>query len=581
MIALLLSLALADPSSASSALASPSHALAALFDAEWERWMIDDPVWASSLGDRRFNDKWSDMSLTAIDARSAKDAAALAALNAIPTAPLNDAERLNADVFRDVLEQRLGAHRHRLHLLALDQMGGVHSQEQLIDSLRFETQKDYEDWLARMQAFPALVDQHIALLRAGMAAKWTQPKIAVSRVPAQIAAQVVDDPSKSSLYAPFKKITSTSIGEGARKKLEERAKATVRDRVVPAMKKLHDFVVNEYLPACSDDIAMSSRSGGKEAYAFLVKMHTTTSRTPEEIHALGLKEVERIRREMDKTKSAMGFKGTLAELFVHMRTEPRFFYATGDEILTGTRALTKKIDGRLVKVLKTMPRTPYGVEPVPDAIAPDVTTAYYSGPAADGSRGGTYFVNTYKPEARPRWEMVPLALHEAAPGHHTQIALANELDKLPMFRRYAAPYTAFIEGWGLYAESLGADMGLYDDPADRMGQLTYEMWRAVRLVVDTGMHHKGWPRQRAIDYFLANAPKTPLDVTNEVDRYIVWPAQALAYKSGELKLQELRARAHKKLGAKFSLGAFHDAVLLEGPLPLGILEKRVDAWMSR
>jgi uncharacterized protein (DUF885 family) len=573
MIALLLSLALAPaPAAASPPLAAPSQALASLFDAEWERWMTDDPVWASSLGDRRFNDKWSDMSLAGIDARAAKDASALAALNAIPTGALTEAERLNADVFRDVLERRIGAHRHRLHLLVLDQMGGVHAQERLVDRLRFETQKDYEDWLARMQAFPVLVDQHIALLRAGMAAQWT---------PAQIAAQIVDDPTKSSLYAPFRKITSPSISEAARKKLDERAKATVRDRVVPAMKKLHDFVVKEYLPACGDDVSVSSKSGGKEAYAFLVKMHTTTSRTPDEIHALGLKEVERIRKEMEKTKSAMGFKGTLAELFTHMRTDPRYFYATGDEVLAGTRALTKKIDGRLVKVLKTMPRMPYGVDPVPDAIAPDVTTAYYSGPAADGSRAGTYFVNTYKPEARPKWEMVPLALHEAAPGHHTQIALANELDKLPMFRRYAAPYTAFIEGWGLYAESLGADMGLYDEPADRMGQLTYEMWRAVRLVVDTGMHHKGWPRAKAIEFFLANAPKTELDVTNEVDRYIVWPGQALAYKSGELKLQELRARAQKKQGAKFSLGAFHDAVLLEGPLPLSILEKRVDAWLQR
>lgn len=575
----MIALALVVSLSAATPLASPSQALTSLVDAEWERWMVDDPVWASSLGDRRFNDKWSDMSVSAIDARAANDAAALGALNAVPSGALSEAERLNADVFRDVLEQRLGAHRHRLHLLVLDQMGGVHSQEQLIDVLRFETAKDYEDWLARMQTFPGLIDQHIALLRAGMAAKWTQPKIAVARVPAQIAAQVVDEPTKSSLYSPFRKMPA-SIPEAVRKKLDERAKATVRDRVVPAMKKLHDFVVNEYLPVCPDDVAMSSKGGGKEAYAFLVKMHTTTSRTPDEIHALGVKEVERIRKEMEKTKTAMGFKGTLAQLFVDMRTNPKYFYTSGDEVLAGTRALTKKIDGRLVKVLKTMPRMPYGVEPVPDAIAPDVTTAYYSGPAADGSRSGTYFVNTYKPEARPRYEMVPLALHEAAPGHHTQVALANELDKLPMFRRHAAPYTAFVEGWGLYAESLGADMGLYDDPADRMGQLTYEMWRAVRLVVDTGMHHKGWPRAKAIEFFLANAPKTELDVKNEVDRYIVWPGQALAYKSGELKLQELRARAQKKLGAKFSLGEFHDAVLLQGPLPLGILEKRVDAWIA-
>jgi uncharacterized protein (DUF885 family) len=284
---------------------------------------------------------------------------------------------------------------------------------------------------------------------------------------------------------------------------------------------------------------------------------------------------------MEKVKTQVGFQGSLADFFTYMRTDPKFFPKSGDEILTSTRALAKKIDGRLSRVLKTMPRMPYGVEPVPDAIAPYQTTAYYNEGSADGARSGTYFVNLYKPEARPKWEMVPLTLHEAVPGHHIQVALAMELDKLPKFRRYTEQYTAFVEGWGLYAESLGEDMQLYDDPYDRMGQLSYEMWRAVRLVVDTGMHAKGWSRDKAIDYFLQNAPKTRLDVENEIDRYIVWPGQALAYKIGALELQSLRAKAKAKLGARFSLGEFHDVVLLQGPLPLDVLDKRVDAWLAR
>jgi uncharacterized protein (DUF885 family) len=303
--------------------------------------------------------------------------------------------------------------------------------------------------------------------------------------------------------------------------------------------------------------------------------------TPKEIHAIGKDEVKRIRGEMERVKTELRFAGDLPAFFVHLRTDPRYFKKTGAEILEATRALAKRIDGKLVDVLGTQPRMPYGVEPVPDAIAPDTTTAYYSAPALDGSRAGTYFVNTYRPEMRPTWEMVPLCLHEAAPGHHTQIALQQELKGLPKLRTAAVHYTAFVEGWGLYAESLGHDMGLLTDPLDRMGALTYEMWRAVRLVVDTGLHDQGWTREQAIAYFLDNTPKTELDVRNEVDRYISWPGQALAYKIGQLRLRQLRTRAEQALGPAFRLGAFHDVVLLQGALPLSVVEQRVDAWIER
>jgi len=418
-------------------------------------------------------------------------------------------------------------------------------------------------------------------MRDGIREHRVQPRITMQRVPAQIDKQLTSTPESSPFFKPFTNFPA-SIPQAERTRLASAARDAVRSEVLPAYQRLKEFFTTEYLPACFEQPGAWQLPNGDATYAFFVRKFTTTKMAPPEIHAIGLKEVERIGREMQGIMDKVGFHGSKQDFFKQLRTDPRFYCKDADELLTTYRAVAKRIDPQLVKVFKTLPRIPYGVEPIPEKIAPDTTAAYYRVLAADGSRAGTYFVNLYKPEARPRYEMMALSLHEAVPGHHLQFAIAFEQGELPKFRRYGGEraYTAYIEGWALYAESLGDDMGLYDDPYSKFGQLTYEMWRAVRLVVDTGIHAMHWDRQRAINFFLANAAKTALDVINEIDRYIPWPGQALAYKIGELKIKELRARATSELGPRFDLGEFHDAILKSGTIPLHILERNIYNWIA-
>jgi uncharacterized protein (DUF885 family) len=555
-----------------------AQALQKLFAEEWDYQMQQNPARASSLGDRRWNDRWEDRSLDAIVKGHEHDKEVLARLKKIDRAALSTQDQLNYDLFQKEYEMELEGHQYRWYLVPLNQRGGIQTANELADSLRFTTVKDYEDWTARLSSFPAYMDQTIALMREGIRARMLLPKVIMQRVPAQIDRQLTNTPEESPFFNPFKRFPA-SLPESERARLSESARAAISRGVLPSFKKFKEFFEKEYLPASFEEVGAWQMPEGERMYAFRARMFTTTSMTPKEIHEIGLSEVKRIREEMQAIMTKVGFRGSHMEFFQFLRTDPRFYYKFADELLEAYQAISKRIDPHLVKVFKTLPRMPYGVEPIPMAIAPDTTTAYYRRPAADGSRAGTYFVNLYKPEVRPKYEMMALSLHEAVPGHHLQIALSMEQGELPNFRRYGG-YTAFSEGWGLYAESLGDDMGLYDDPYSKFGQLTYEMWRAVRLVVDTGMHHMKWDRQRAIKYFLENAAKTELDVVNEIDRYIAWPGQALAYKVGELKIKELRARASRELGKNFDLREFHDAVLLSGAVPLDILERNVNAWIQ-
>jgi uncharacterized protein (DUF885 family) len=554
-----------------------AKALDALFTQEWERGLREDPERASEIGDTRYNDRWTDRSLAATLAREAEDRAALERLHAIDRASLTADQQLNYDTFDWILQRAVERQRFREYLRPLDQHNGAQLANGITEVMPFRAAADYRNYLSRLAALPARIDQEIALMNEGLAAGNTPPRVLIERVPAQIARQIVVDPERSPCYQPFLRM-SEGISSEERAALQAQAQATIRDRVVPAFRKLQDYVGSRYLPRARPTIAASDLPDGPAYYAFLVRDQTTTDLGVDEIHETGLREVARLRKAIEAVQAQVGFPGTLPQFFAYLRSDPKFFHKNPQELLEAYRALAKRIDPELVRIARIIPRLPYGVREIPANAAPDTTTAYYQPGAADGTRPGYYYVNLYKPESRPTWEMMPLTLHEAVPGHHFQFARALELPEAPMFRK-TAYFIGYSEGWGLYAEQLGYDMGLYDDPYDRLGQLNYEMWRAVRLVVDTGIHAKGWSRERAIAYFKENAAKTDLDIVNEIDRYIGNPAQALGYKIGQMKISELRARAQRALGPRFDLRDFDDAVLAVGSVPLTTLETHVDRWI--
>lgn len=559
--------------------ADETQKLRGILDAEWEYAMEQNPTWASQMGDRRWNDLWPDLSVAAREARARHAKEVLKRLDAIDRSKLPAVEQVNLDLARYETNLSLEEHAQRLWTLPVNQMGGVQTSDDLADSLRFETVKDYEDWIGRLRGLPAYIDQTIELMRLGIAEKRTHAKIILRAVLGQIGQQIVEKPEESPFFKPFKNF-APGIFQAERERLSSSAVGAITQHVIPAYRKLHAFFEKEYLPAATEAVGAWQWPNGEAAYAFAAQRSTTTKMSPRELHELGMREVERIGREMQGVMERVGWKGTREEFFEHLRTDPKFFYKTAEELLDGYRAAAKRIDPTLVRMFKTLPRMPYGIEPIPANVAPSSPTAYYRGPAADGSRAGIFFANLHRPGLRPKHEIMALCLHEAVPGHHLQIALAQELSELPKFRRYGG-YTAYSEGWGLYAESLGTELGLYDDPYSKFGQLTFEAWRACRLVVDTGIHAMKWTRQQAIDYLTTHSAKTPFDAEIEIDRYIAWPGQALAYKVGELKLKELRREATEALGEKWDIREFHDVVLSSGAVPLEVLEKNVREWVSK
>ncbi|MNX46451.1 hypothetical protein D3C86_769900 [compost metagenome] len=558
---------------------SAHEALHGLFKAEWDYLMTQDPLWASVLGDFRFNDRWKDLSPAARQARTSHYQETLKRLRGIDRRRLDAADQLNYDLFEREIAllveyNALGAER-----MPLSHRDGIHAAHDIADFLRFETVKDYEDWIARMRAFPTYMNQTLTLMQEGKAAGLMPPKAIMSRIPAQLALQLPESPEASPFYKPFTKMAA-GIPAAEQERLRRQASAAIRESVIPSYRKFEQVFTREYLPASPEKVGLSQLPGGKKLYTYYARYYTTTDMSPSRIHQLGLSEVTRIRREMEAIMAEVGFKGSLSEFFAHMKRQKQYFRADADALLMEYRALSRRIDPLLPKLFKVLPRAPYAIEPIPADLAPNSSAAYYMGPSPDGTRPGTFYVNLYKSEERPTYEMTSLALHETVPGHHLQIALAMELSELPEFRRYGG-YTAFIEGWGLYSESLGEELGLYSDPYVRFGKLNMEMRRALRLVLDTGLHHEGWDRKKAIAFFLENAAKTELEATNEVDRYLGNPGQALSYKMGELSIKDLRTRATAKLGSKFDLREFHHELLSQGALPLDILEKRMVEWMEK
>jgi prolyl oligopeptidase len=535
-------------------------------------------VFASRLGDRRYNDRWTDLSLDAFAQRNDTRRDFLRRLRNIDSATLSASERLNYDLFGRQLQTELDDYQFRDHLMPISQRGGVQNLDSVAERLRLQTVQDYDEWLARLALVETVIEQTMALQEAGRKSGYMPPKILMQRLPAQIDAQLVENGEDSPLYKTFAQMPQTISAED-QQRIRAQALDTIESSVVPAYRRFSRYMEKTYLPASRDSIGASSLPNGKAFYEYRAKRFTTTQMTPDEIHRLGLNEVARIRAQMQLIIDELEFTGSFQDFLHFLRTDPQFYFETAEELFDAYLAICKRIDPQLIRLFGKLPRMPYGLRPIPDNIAPDTTTAYYSRPAGDGSRAGYYYVNLYKPEVRPKYEMEVLSVHEAVPGHHLQIALQMEMGDMPEFRRYSG-FTAFTEGWGLYSESLGGDLGLYKDPYSMFGALTYEMWRAVRLVVDTGMHYKGWTRQQAIDFFMDNAAKTELDIINEIDRYIGWPGQALAYKIGQLKILELRAKAEQTLRNDFDIRDFHDALLGGGALPLEVLETRMNRWLA-
>ena len=548
-----------------------------LFALNWEYGNLESPETATAVGYPGQNDRWTDNSLAAIDRRKRELRDPLGVLRSIDRATLGAADQFNYDLFRGAAELAIEGTRFPAEDFAITQLGGPQYLAATLEQNPTATVKDYEDIVARLGAVPAVIDQAIALLDRGLAAGVTPPRVTLRDVPEQVQALAGLNPMASPLLVPFTHFPP-AIVPAERARLTAAATRAFTDRVRPAYAKLSAYLTSTYLPRARASVGMKELPDGAAWYAYNARRETTTSLTPERIHAIGLSEVRRIRAEMDSVIASTGFKGSFADFTRFLRTDRRFFLTDSAALVRAYRDIAKRVDPELVGLFGTLPRLTYGVTAIPSYQAKSQTTAYYQPGSPEAGRPGYYYVNTYALDTRPTWEMEALTLHESVPGHHLQIAIAQELSGLPEFRRNAG-YTAFVEGWALYSESLGGAMGLYRDPYSRFGQLTYEVWRAIRLVVDTGIHSMGWSRQQAIDYFVANSAKSEHDITVEVDRYIVWPGQALAYKIGELKIRELRAYAERELGARFDIRRFHDEVLGRGALPLDVLDARIRAWV--
>ena len=568
-----------EPAPAADGRTPAQRELATLLDTEWQWRLRENPQFATTVGEHRYDGQLSHESIADEQRRSGETQRFLESLGRVDRAALPAGDQVTFDMFRAELEDRLAAFRYREYLLPINADSGFHSGFALMpQTLRLASASDYDNYIARLRAFPTYMDEHIARMREGVKAGITVPKVALAGVDTSVERLMPADPASSPLYAPFRAMPS-SISAADRARIEAAGRAAVSEAVTPAYAKFKAFLSAEYIPGARESIAASALPDGQAYYQHLVKRFTTLPITPDQVHETGVAEVARIRAEMETVMRSTGFTGDFAAFLQMLRTDARFYPKTGDQLLKEGAWIAKRMDARLPALFGRLPRQPYGVAPVPDYLAPKYTAGRYNGNPPEGTEPGYYWLNTYALQTRPLYNLEALTLHEAVPGHHLQIALANEAEDVPNFRRYSY-ISAFGEGWGLYSEWLGLEAGFYTDPYSNFGRLTYAMWRAARLVVDTGMHVKGWTRQQSIDYLATNTALSLHECTTETDRYISWPGQALSYKMGELKIRELRARAEKALGSRFDRRRFHDAVLANGSVPLPVLEQQIDAFIK-
>jgi uncharacterized protein (DUF885 family) len=560
----------------------PRDAAAALHDLlarEWEWRLRDWPLLATSIGDHRYDDRLPDVSQRAFAERRNTVAAYFQELSRIDPAALPPADRINHAMFGAQLEERQKGWEFREHLLPLNADSGFHTEFALMpQQMRFASPDDYAKYLARLRAFPRYMDDHIALMRQGLREGMTIPRAALAGIESSIEPLASAAPEAHALWSPFAQMPA-GFDAATRERLRAEGRGAVADLVVPAYRRFLAFMTTEYLPGARETLGATALPNGAAYYAFLVRRFTTLPLDAEQVHQIGLKEVAALRSEMDGAMRRTGFKGTFAEFLTFLRTDPRFYPTTAEQLLKEAAFIAKRMDGRLPSLFSRLPRQPYGVAPVPAYLAPKYTAGRYNGNPPNGTEPGYYWVNTHALHTRPLYNLEALTLHEAVPGHHLQVALSYELDDLPPFRRWSY-ISAFGEGWGLYSEWLGLESGFYTDPYSNFGRLTYAMWRAARLVVDTGIHAKSWTRQQAIDYLAGHTALSVHECTTEVDRYISWPGQALSYKIGELKIRELRRRAEAALGSKFDVRRFHDAVLGNGSVPMPVLEQVIEDFIA-
>jgi uncharacterized protein (DUF885 family) len=567
---------------AAPALATPADDLASV-ERDLEAMLVTEfPEYASQIGAPQSDAQASalaDMSVEGMDRRTAAAAALLARVDAVAETGLTPAQRVNRAIMRRLLGEMVESNRYGQRLMLFTTYSGWGQRfASLADDLPFNTARDYRSYLARLAAYPAQNAAAIAVSRRAMTEGYVLPCVVLGNHARTIEGVISADPLTSRFYQPFTRARPADVSDTDWTAMQARARALITDVLNPAYRTHLAFFTDEYLPRCAQAVGISAQPGGADYYNFRIRQETTTEMTADEIHALGLSEVARIRAEMERVATRAGFASREA-MIADMRTNPRHFATTPEELMQRTARITRRIDGHMPRLFGRLPRLPYTIREIPAEIAEGTTTAYYNQGSPTNGVAGTYFVNTSLLDQRPLWEIPALSVHEAVPGHHHQIALQQELD-IPMWRRNFVGFTAFVEGWGLYSERLGIEMGLYDTPETDMGRLSYEMWRACRLVVDTGLHARGWTRDRAVAFMRDNSALTEANINAEVNRYISWPGQALGYKIGELRIRALRERAERELGPRFDLRGFHDAVLEQGAVPLDVLEAQVAAWIE-